>query len=182
MIGVSAHDVVYGIAGENDVEVNSLRERMYEMMQILVEESFRGSNILFDDRELTATLENRGFQPEEIFEVLSWVHHIHGDPEDYNQGLSTDNRGRTVRVLHPEERLAFSPAAHGLIHQLYTAGAIDEILREEIIQRCIDLASDEIGLEEVKTMTLLILLKERRDALSDSVLDILEIKNFPPTS
>jgi len=151
---------------------------MYEMVRILVEEAFSGSNILFDDRELTSTLENRGFQTEDTLDALSWVHHTRSDTENYDQRPIAEGRGHAVRVLHPEERLAFSPAAHGLLHQLYTVGAIDDFLREEIIQRCIDLASDEIDLETVQTITLFILLKERRDVLDGNVLDILEAKKF----
>ncbi|MBT3435966.1 MAG: DUF494 family protein [Nitrospinaceae bacterium] len=159
-----------------------LRERMYDMMRILVEASLRGSNVLVDERELTLMLENKGFQADEIFEAISWVHHLPGAREEYNEGIYESGRGKVIRILHPEERLAFSPAAHGLIHKLYYDGAVDEIQREEIIQRCIDLASGEIGLEEVKTVALLLLLKERKDALSENIMKILGIEIPPKTT
>ncbi len=155
---------------------------MYDMMRILVGESLRGSNVLFDERELTLALEIRGFQPDEVYEALSWVQQIHGEGRDYNERIFDSSRGKSLRVMHPEERLAFTPAAHGLIHKLYTSGAVDDVLREEIIQRCIDLATDEIGLEEVKTITLLILLKDRREVLSDRVMEILDIEKSRPAN
>lgn len=152
-----------------------MRERMYDMLQILVDISLQGSNILNNEHELAQTLGSHGFQQDEIYDALAWVQQILGERGDYAEGYSRSSRGTAIRVLHPEERLAFSPAAFGLIHQLYNRGVIDDFLREEIIQRCIDLAADEIGLEEVKTITLLILLKDRRDALSETVREILGI-------
>ena len=154
-------------------------ERMYDMMRILVEAALRGSNVLVDDHNLTVMLENKGFQADEIFEAISWVHHLHGARDEYYEGIYESGHGKVIRILHPEERLAFTPAAHGLIHKLYLDGAVDEVLREEIIQRCIDLASDEIGLEEVKTVTLLLLLKERKDALSENIMKTLGIESSP---
>ncbi len=158
-----------------------MRERMYDMMRILVEISLQGSNILNDEHELTQALGSHGFQPDEIYDALSWVQQILGERGDYAESYSRSSRGAAVRILHPEERLAFSPAAHGLILRLYNNGVIDDFLREEIIQRCIDLAAEEIGLEEVKTITLLILLKDRRDALSETVREILGISKVRPS-
>ncbi len=155
---------------------------MYDMMRILVEKSLQGSNILNDEHELALVLGNHGFQQDEVYDALTWVQQILGERgDDYAENYSRTGKGAAVRVLHPEERLAFSPAAHGLIHRLYNSGVVDDVLREEIIQRCIDLAAEEIGLEEVKTITLLILLKDRRDALSETVREILGIHHVRPS-
>ncbi len=155
---------------------------MYDMMRILVEKSLQGSNILNDEHELALVLGNHGFQQDEVYDALTWVQQILGERgDDYAENYSRTGKGAAVRVLHPEERLAFSPAAHGLIHRLYNSGVVDDVLREEIIQRCIDLAAEEIGLEEVKTITLLILLKDRHDALSDTVKEILGIPKVRPS-
>ena len=166
---------------KHDEEADIVRERMYDMIRILVEKSLRGSNILNDEHELALVLGNHGFQQDEVYDALSWVQQILGERGDYAENYSRTGKGAAVRVLHPEERLAFSPAAHGLIHRLYNSGVIDDFLREEIIQRCIDLAAEEIGLEEVKTITLLILLKDRRDALSETAKDILGISKVRPS-
>lgn len=154
-----------------------MRERMYDMMRLLVESTLQGANVLNDEHELSKVLGNHGFQPEEIYDAIAWVQQILGDRGEFADTTSRGGRTRSVRVLHPEERLAFSPAAHGLIHRLSNQGVIDEFLREEIIQRCIDLAVEEIGLEEVRTVALLILLKDRRDALSNSVMEMLGVQN-----
>lgn len=154
---------------------------MYDMMHILVEKSLQGSNILNDEHELALVLGNHGFQQDEVYDALTWVQQILGERGDDAENYSRTGKSAAIRVLHPEERLAFSPAAHGLIHRLYNSGGIDDFLREEIIQRCIDLAAEEIGLEEVKTITLLILLKDRRDALSETVKEILGIHKVRPS-
>ena len=153
-----------------------VRERMYDMMRLLVEKSLQGSNILNNEHELSLVLETHGFQQDEIYDAITWVQQILGDRGDQSENYSRSGKGTAIRVLHPEERLAFSPAAHGLIHRLFNSGVIDDYVREEIIQRCIDLAAEEIGLEEVRTITLLILLKDRRDTLSENVMDILGVK------
>ncbi len=155
---------------------------MYAMMQALVERSLEGANILHDEREISNLLASRGFQQEEIFDALSWLQQIPADRREGADPLLPSKRRRAVRVMHPEEHLAFSPAAQGLVHRLYNTGAIDDCLREEIIQRCIDLSEEEIGLSEVKTVTLLVLLKERREALGSNILQILEEEKVRPSN
>ncbi len=147
---------------------------MCAIMRILVEKSLEGRNILNEEREISSLLESRGFPQEEIYDALSWLQQIHNDWGEGGETLQRGRRGRAVRVMHPEERLAFTPAAQGLIHLLHSRGAIDDYLREEIIQRCIDLAEEEIDLEVAKTVTLLVLFKEHRDALGETVLKILD--------
>ena len=154
-----------------------MRDKLFTMMRLLVDKAMEGSSILQDEREISNFLASRGFQQEDIYDALSWLQQLPQDRREGGDALSGSRRGRAVRVLHPEEHLAFSPAAQGIIHRLYNAGAIDEWLREELIQRCIDLSEEEIGLAEVRTVALLVLLRERRDALRPDVLQMLQDDN-----
>ena len=150
-----------------------MREKMYSMVQILVERCLQDRRVLENEREMVSLLTNRGFLQEEIYDVLSWIQQFGYDMRGGESKLS-GRRTRAVRVMHPEERLAFTPAAQGLLHRLYSSGSIDDHLREEIIQRCIDLVDEEIGLEEVKTTTLLVMFKENRDTPGEKVFQIVE--------
>lgn len=154
-----------------------MREKLLTMMQLLVDKALEGSHILQDEREISNFLAGRGFQQEDIYDALSWLQQLPADRRESPDPAAQSRRGRAVRVLHPEEHLAFSPAAQGVIHRLYNAGAIDDWLREELIQRCIDLSEEEIGLPEVRTVALLVLLRERRDALRPGVLEMLRGEN-----
>ncbi len=151
-----------------------MREKIYAMLCILVDKSLKGPNILHDEREISSLLLSRGFPQEDIYDILSWLQQFPGDQRDDSAPQWPTTKGKAVRVMHPEEHLAFTPAAQGILHRLYNNGVIDDYLREEIIQRCIDLTEEEIGLDEVKTVTLLVLFKERREAVGDSVLKVFE--------
>lgn len=154
-----------------------MREKLFAMMRLLVDQAMEGSHILQDEREISNFLASRGFQQEDIYDALSWLQQLPLDRREGGDAFTQSRRGRAVRVLHPEEHLAFSPAAQGIVHRLYNAGAIDDWLREELIQRCIDLSEEEIGLAEVRTVALLVLLRERRDALRPGVLQMLRDDN-----
>ena len=143
------------------------------MVQVLVERCRQDRSVLNNEREMVSLLTSRGFLQEEIYDVLSWVQQFGFDMRGGESKL-IGRRTRTVRVMHPEERLAFTPAAQGLLRRLYNSGSIDDYLREEIIQRCIDLVDEEIGLEEVKTTTLLVMFKENRDVPSENIFHVVE--------
>ena len=159
-----------------------MREKLFAMMRLLVDKALEGNHILQDEREISNFLASRGFQQEDIYDALSWLQQLPQERREAGDTLARSRRGKAVRVLHPEEHLAFSPAAQGIIHRLYNAGAIDDWLREELIQRCIDLSEEEIGLSEVRTVALLVLLRERRDALRPGVLQMLQDDNIRLTN
>ncbi|MDA1001589.1 MAG: DUF494 family protein [bacterium] len=152
-----------------------MREKMFAMIRILVEKALEDRSLLSDEREMTALLESRGYSQEEIYDAVSWLQQIHGDWSGGEEALRTERRKRSIRVFHPEERLAFSPAAQGLVHRLYALGALDDHLREEVLQRCIDLTDEEIDAETVKTVILLVLFKENRDVLGEDIQSLLRI-------
>jgi len=119
-----------------------MRDKLFAMMRLLVDKAMEGSSILQDEREISNFLASRGFQQEDIYDALSWLQQLPMDRREGGDAFAQSRKGRAVRVLHPEEHLAFSPAAQGIIHRLYNAGAIDDWLREELIQRCIDLSEE----------------------------------------
>lgn len=152
-----------------------MREKMFTMIRILVEKALEDRNFLSDEREMTTLLESRGFSQEEIYDAISWLQQIHGEWSSGEEPLRAERRHKSIRVLHPEERLAFSPAAQGLVHRLHALGALDDHQREEVLQRCIDLTDEEIDTEIVKTVILLVLFKENRDVLGEDIQGLLQI-------
>lgn len=151
-----------------------MREKMYAMMKILVDKCLAGENILGDEREMTNLLQSSGFQPEDIYDAVGWLQQSATETREAPDIPWECRRHRAVRVMHPEEYLAYTPAAQGLLHRLYNGGVIDDQLREEIIQRCIDINEDEIDTEQVKTITLLVMFKERHEAPGNAVLRLFE--------
>lgn len=148
---------------------------MFTMMQILVDKAAEDRNFLSDEREVTTLLESRGFAQEEIYDAISWLQQIHGEWGGDRDVLRAERRERSIRVLHPEERLAFSPAAQGLVHRMYGLGALDDYQREEVLQRCIDLTDEEIDIEVAKTVILLVLFKENRGLMGEEIQSLLQI-------
>ncbi|MFQ5894215.1 MAG: DUF494 family protein [Nitrospinota bacterium] len=151
-----------------------MRERMFQIMSIIVQHAIKDRNLLRYERELNDLLAARGFNQDEIYEALSWMSHLQEEPDPSLADLHPARPGRSIRIPSPEERLAFSPAALGFLHRLHRRGIIDGGLREEIIQRALYLVEDEVGLEEVKTIALLVLYKAQREELGEDVSKLLE--------
>lgn len=109
---------------------------------------------MMTESDLVEELLSVGFEAEEIDAAFSWME---------NQTLSAPANGETslstpalsTRVYSPEETRAISMEARGFLTRLRTMGILDDDIQEEVIDKAMQMAEDEVTLKEIKTVTVL---------------------------
>jgi len=123
-------------------------ERILAIVNILAEyalETETGDN----EGEMIETLLAQGFAAEEIDAAFHWLENL--KPQDSGAPGFTppDNH----RVFSDEELLLLSREARGFLIRLRSLGLLDESLQEDIINKAMQMAEEEISLTEIKALT-----------------------------
>jgi Smg protein len=95
-----------------------------------------------------------GFEADEIDAAFSWMESLSlqgATPPDALLSLPPQ------RIFTPEEIQVISCEARGFLSRLRSLGILDDQTQEEIIERAVQIAEDELTLKEVKTLTALTL-------------------------
>ena len=101
------------------------------------------------ESDLVNELLASGFAVDEINAAFLWMERLKRDPVER---LAPAFFAPTYRVFAPEESRLLSLEARGFLVRLRLLGLIDETLFEEMIQRATADASDELGLDEIKSI------------------------------
>lgn len=101
------------------------------------------------ESDLVNELLASGFAADEINAAFLWMERLNHDPV---ARLTPVFQAPTYRVFAPEESRLLSLEARGFLVRLRLLGLIDETLFEEMIQRATDDASEEIDLDEIKSV------------------------------
>ncbi len=131
-----------------------MRERMFHMVNLIIEHLLKDSTLSLYEPEMTDMLRSHGFDADEISEAFHWLHHFGAWGESGFGGR--EGTGAAFRVFSDEERLAFTAEAGGYLLQLQQMGLIDDSMREDIIQRALSLVEGEITRDDVRAMALLV--------------------------
>jgi Smg protein len=130
---------------------NPLKERVLAIVSIIAQ-------YVMDERELPSECDiveellASGFEAEEIDAAFHWM-----------EGLAMHRADRPVdpmtilsqRIFTTEECHALSREARGFLMQLRQLGILDDDIQEEIIQKALHMAEDELTLKEAKVLTAL---------------------------
>jgi len=130
-----------------------LRERVLAIVTIIAQYVMTDREQLTES-EIVEELMAEGFDAEEIDAAFRWM-----------EGLSLHPREQdgkpllipTHRVFTLEEVWGMSAEARGFLMRLRTLGILDDEAEEEIIERSLQVAEDEVSLKEVKVLTALVL-------------------------
>ncbi|PLX86624.1 MAG: hypothetical protein C0617_00710 [Desulfuromonas sp.] len=132
---------------------NSQRERVLTIVSIIAQYVMEERNPL-TETDIVEELLAVGFDEEEIDAAFVWM-------EDYSlespSEAAPSMTSSSQRVFTAEEARVLSPEARGFLLRLRTMGLLDDANQEEIIDRAVDTAEDELSLKELKTLTVLIL-------------------------
>ena len=116
---------------------------------------------------------NEGFSADEIDEACSWLKNltINGDLcmaiKDSNGDFYTN------RVLNTSESLKINGDAYGFLIRLKEMGLIDAELQEEIIEMAMLAADDEIGMDDIKGITAMLVFDHTPSQWKSDIMDIL---------
>ena len=131
-----------------------MRERVLAIVS-LIAQYFLEERDVMTENDLFEELLSVGFDAEEIDAAFDWM-------ESQTLGASTTLTSlsapvATFRVFSGEENRVLSADARGFLTRLRSMGILDDEVQEEVIQKAIDLAEDEVSLKEIKTIVVLAL-------------------------
>ncbi len=136
-----------------------MRERVLAIVSIIAQYVMEERQFMTES-EIVEELLSEGFEAEEIDAAFSWMENI---------SLASSSRSRTeltqpsFRIFTPEENRAMSMEARGFLFRLRSMGIVDDELLEEIIDRSLQTAEDEVTLKEVKAISALTLFARSQD-------------------
>jgi Smg protein len=130
-----------------------LRERVLAIVSFIAQ-YFLDDRDMMTETDLVEELLSVGFEAEEIDAAFSWME---------SQALSVPSNAETsltapatsTRVFTAEESRSLSQEAKGFLVRLRTLGILDDDTQEEVIDKAIQMAEEEVSLKEIKTITVL---------------------------
>jgi Smg protein len=137
---------------------------MFDILVFLFENYFH-AGAYPDQDTLSKRLSAAGFDSRDISQALSWLSGLEGLQHG---GVLVASHG--FRYYTEQELAALSPEARGFLIFLETAGVINALQRELIIERVLALDEPPVDLEEVKLIVLMVLWNQN-EAVDTLVLD-----------
>jgi len=130
-----------------------LRERVLAIVSFIAQ-YFLDERDILTENDLVEELLSVGFEAEEIDAAFCWME---------SQALSAPVGSETslnvpamsYRVFSSEETRLLSSEARGFLTRLRTMGILDDEIQEDVIEKALQTADDEVSLKEIKTITVL---------------------------
>jgi len=130
-----------------------LRERVLAIVSFIAQ-YFLDDRDMITENDLIDELLSIGFDAEEIDAAFCWMEsQALSAPAGSETSLSAPTKSH--RVFSTEETLALSAEARGFLARLRSMGVLGDDLQEEIIEKSLQMAEDEVTLKEIKTITVL---------------------------
>lgn len=130
-----------------------MRERVLAIVSFIAQ-YFLDDRDMLTESDLVEELLSVGFEAEEIDAAFVWME---------SQELCTPSGSETTlnapalshRVFSTEENRTLSSEARGFLTRLRSMGILNDLIQEEVIEKALQMADEEISLKEIKTITVL---------------------------
>lgn len=130
-----------------------MRERVLAIVTLIAQYVMEDRDPL-SESDLVEELLSVGFEAEEIDAAFSWMENLSLKPSERSErNLALTSQ----RIFTPEENRAISSEARGFLVRLRALGILDDQTQEEVIEKALQVAEDEVTLSELKTLTALTL-------------------------
>jgi Smg protein len=131
-----------------------VRERVLAIVSIIAQYVMEDRDFLTESDIVEQLLED-GFEADEIDAAFSWMENL--SIQCRSTSASRELSQPTYRVFTAEEGQLLARDARGFLIRLRTLGILDNDLQEEIIDKALRMAEDEVTLKEIKVLTALTL-------------------------
>ncbi len=136
-----------------------MRERVLAIVS-LIAQFVMGERDAPSESDIVEELLAVGFDPSEIDAAFSWLQSLALQPAEPLRELA---EVRSQRVFSRDEIRAISPEGRGLLVRLRMLGILDDEAQEEIIDKALRMADDEVSLKEMKAIAALTLFARSND-------------------
>ena len=136
---------------------------MLEILVYLYETYYRPETFP-EKAALSKTLSDIGFKETEIADALVWLNHLAETSERFaERHPERGSFSRAQRIYAPEEVSSLGHKAVGFIQSLETAGILDPVLREIVIERSLAADISPMPIEQLRLIVLFILWSQGED-------------------
>lgn len=131
---------------------------MFDILMYLFENYIHSEmGMVVDQEQLAVELTQAGFPKEEVVKALAWIEKLaelqHSDLEPY---LKT-NSLTSIRVYTAREMEHLDCECRGFLHFLEQVDVLNAETREMVIDRIMEIESDQFSLEDLKWVILMVL-------------------------
>lgn len=135
-----------------------MKEDMFEVLMYLFENHMQSDcKLHLTEDFLASELEKAGFHSSTIDRALDWLEGL----ITVQENTIADTSWESIRIFTPFETYKLNPKVLGFLLFLQQMGILNTITRELVIDRLIAIDDDlEIGLAQVKWVTLLVLFNQ----------------------
>ena len=140
---------------------------MFEVLVYLFENYYHTESYP-DNETLSRKLSAAGFETGDISEALDWLKGLAHEVE--NPLPESLEASRSLRAFTGFEISKLTTESRGFLAFLESAGILNPVLRETIIERAMALEGDIVGLEKFKVIVLMVLWT-RRGSVDTLILD-----------
>ena len=140
---------------------------MFDILVYLFENFFH-ADAYPEPEQLALKLSAAGFEDEEISEALQWLDGLQEVGTDCPPAISVDND--SVRSFGPEEIAKLDTECRGFLTFLESAGVLNPLTRELILERAMALSDHSVSLSKLKIIVLIVLWS-RHQAMDTLILE-----------
>lgn len=132
---------------------------MFDILMYLFENFIHNeTEFRVDQDELTDELVRAGFHHDEIYKALEWLEKLAALQEtDINPYLTKGATASVARIYTPEEEIRLDVECRGFLMFLEQMNVLDSSTREMVIDRVMEIDSNEFCLEDLKWVVLMVL-------------------------
>jgi len=128
-----------------------MQERLMNILVKLLKEIGTSGDTRMRLRELSEKLRGQGLSEREFTAALSWLtERLHVEEFESQEWVLSP---RSVRVLHPVERMVLTPEAYGYLLHLENAGLIEKDQMEAVIEKAVSSGLRDVTVNDIKMIT-----------------------------
>jgi Smg protein len=146
-----------------------MRERFLDVVMLLARFLFEEGRE--DEETIVEELTADGYEPQDIREALDWLEQV-AAARGRRPVARPDGDLSAARVLTPAEQLKIDAAAYGFLMRMRQLGLLDGGLLERVLERAMEVETDEIGLDEIKQISALVLFHRSPHEVRGHALDL----------
>jgi Smg protein len=149
---------------------DSFRERILAIVTLIAQFVLEERDF-HSEGEMVEELLAEGFGQEEIEAAFSWMENtVLPNPPTLNWTPEV----KTHRVFTYQETRSLSGESLGLLMRLRTMGILDDQMHEEIVERAMDGAEEEVGIQELKPLVALTIFARAHQAWQRDITCVIE--------
>lgn len=146
-----------------------MKENVLDVLMYLFENYMdEGPDFPPDQETLTSELTEAGFARSEISKALSWLETLSRVRQEL-QSISVGSGG--IRHYSPVECSRLDKKCRGFLQQMESAGVLDTVARELVLDRVMALGTGDISLEQLKWVMWMVLFHQPGQEYAHSVLE-----------